>query len=309
MNTNLTNLLTSPVETLNSSAIVDVELDISPSNENSMTLVCDEKYLKQIKVSLSNGSLRIGAEGNFNNPGIIKLILKTSSLEEITVSGASDVSGVYKGNNLKIKVSGTGDVNLSGQVQNLDVNISGTGDASLKGLEAQNVTLKLSGTSDAKVFASKSCFVTISGIGDATIYGSPEKIQKKVSGLGSVKEAGGKKKKESTHEMPMFSANIANIFEESFSGGMFKSLKDIEKEKAEIQRKRYELQKQKEEMNSEINLKRMELEMQRKMQELKNSYFNNPEITKAPKKVEPEQPVEPPLSTSQRLKNKFKGLL
>ena len=46
--------------------------------------------------------------------------------------------------------------------------------------------------------------------------------------------------------------------------------------------------------------------MQKKMQELQSSYFNNLSVTK-----ESEKPADPPaeLSASQKLKNKFKGLL
>jgi Putative auto-transporter adhesin, head GIN domain len=305
MNTDLTKLLTSQVETLTASAIVDVEIDIAPNNENSMILVCDEKYKNQVKVSFSGSALRVSAEGNFDNAGNMKVILKTSSLEEITVSGTADVSGVYKGSSLKIKVSGTGDVDLSGTVKKLDVTISGTGDASLKGLEAKDVTLKLSGTSDAKVFASDSCFVTISGVGDATVYGNPEKMQQKVSGLGSVKQAGAKKKsKETEREMPVFSANI---FEESFKTMRAKS-NDLAQEKARIKAEQEKQEKAKQ-FDAELILKKMQMDMQRKMQDLQNSYFNSSSIAKAPTEKPADSPAEPPLTTSQKLKNKFKGLL
>ena len=289
MNTDLTKLLTSQVKALTASAIVDVEIDISPNNDNSIILVCDEKYKNQVKVSFSGGTLKVGAEGIFNNAGSMKVILKASSLEEITSSGTSDISGVYNGSNLKIKVSGTGDVNLSGTVRDLDVNISGTGDASLKGLEAKNVTLKLSGTSDAKVFASDSCSVTISGIGDATVYGNPEKMQQKVSGLGSVKQANGNKKStEKVNKMPFFNANI---FETSFNSKMFKNEK--------ITNEKY-LQE---------DYQKMEIEIKNRIQDLKNSKLDNQAVTKELIEKPFEEPVQSPLSVTARLKAKFKGLL
>lgn len=302
MNTDLTELLTSQVKNLTASAIVDVEIDICPNNNNSIILVCDEKYKNQVKVCFSSGNLKVGAEGSFNNAGSMKIILRASSLEEIISSGTSYISGLYKGSNLKIKVTGTGDVNLSGTVRDLDVSILGTGNASLKGLEARNVTLKLSGTSDANVFASNSCSVTISGIGNATVYGKPEKMKQKVSGLGSVKQAGSNKKSiESAFEMPVFGANI---FDNTFSSNIFKS-NDFTQEKAHKEAERDKIQQDKDqELDAKLYLKRIEVEMKMKMQDLQNNYFN-----KATENFGENEETADKKSATARLKAKFKGLL
>lgn len=210
MNTNISHLITSKLNSIVSSSVVDVEIDISPENENSLILICDEKYKSQIKINFSSGILKINAEGNFNKTENLKLLVKSSSLDEINIFGTSDVSGVYKGSDLKIKVSGTGDIDLSGEVDNLDLHISGTGDAILEKLKAKNVILKVSGTSDAKVFAFDSCNVTTSGTGDATIYGSPEIFQQKVFGLGGVKKVSNDKIVNRVEEKPSSSRLTAS---------------------------------------------------------------------------------------------------
>ena len=260
MKTDISHLITSQLKSIVSSSVVDVEIDISPEKENSMVLICDEKYKNNIKVNFSSGMLRVSSEGNFNNPGILKLLVKSSSLEEITVSGTADVSGNYKGSNLKIKISGTGNINLSGKVVDLDVNISGTGDASLKGLEAKNVILKLSGTSDAKVFASDSCNVTISGIGEANIYGNPEKFQKKISGLGTVHQVKEERKELSKDDIVnnfLFQKNYENYqigeYEEDYNN----AYEDYKYELNE-QMKDVTLEKMKEE-NAEPKLTRSQI--------------------------------------------------
>lgn len=275
MKTDMSDLITSQLKSIVSSSVVDVEIDISPDNKDSLVLVCGEKYKNQIKVSFSSGILRFNAEGNFNNTGDLKLLVKSSSLEEIIVSGTSNVSGNYKGARLKIKLSGTGNINLSGKVEHLDVNVLGTGDASLKELEAKSVILKLSGTSNAKVFAYDSCNVKISGIGDATVYGSPENFQQKVSGLGTVNQVNGKNKNK-------ISKN------DSFNSFFEKEEENYEKEEEQQENNKYEKYK---------------YELDEQMKEIMKN--NQDALVKKMK----EENEEPKLTPSQILKAKIKRML
>lgn len=223
---NLTNLINKPLKSLNLPSIIDVVLDIKHNNKSKMVLHCMPEYEDKIKINFINGELNLSVvPGNYYEKIVIEL--NASSLEKINLSGTGNVSGSYTGEELSVKIPGTGDVELTGEVINLDIKLSGTGNAELKNLVSQNSLVVISGTGDAKVNAEKDCEVKLSGTGSATIYGNPQNIKKKNSGVGNIKFVGQKNEKSSDassikNKSSFFKTNTFNdIFDENndiFSG-------------------------------------------------------------------------------------------
>ena len=196
MNTSkdISNFLDEGISSIVSASIVDIEIKINPDNKVKMILECPEKYMHRVKPYIANGALKINTEGNFSldSPILVKVYLK--HLDEITISGAGNLKGLFKGDKLKIKSSGVSDVELQGEVNELDLVMSGAGNAKMRNFLIQKLNLNLSGVSDAQVNVEKYCSVKISGVGNATVFGDPEVLKESISGLGKIIK-GGKLKK------------------------------------------------------------------------------------------------------------------
>ncbi len=138
--------------------------------------------------------------------------------------GSSDVSG-FAGESIRISLDGAGAVKLDGGYHNIDARLGGVGSLTLDGVDAERVELSLrgaghitvqgkarllharlggvgsltaqelhadtveldiTGLGGAKVFASGSANVALSGLGSAAVYGNPAKRNATASGLGKV---------------------------------------------------------------------------------------------------------------------------
>ena len=83
-------------------------------------------------------------------------------------------------------MSGSGDITLSGTTKDFDATISGSGDIEAYNLEADNVSATVSGSADIQVTAKKSIKARVSGSGDISYRGNPEKVDTKTSGSGDI---------------------------------------------------------------------------------------------------------------------------
>jgi len=78
---------------------------------------------------------------------------------------------------------------LSGSTTDFDVTISGSGDIKAYDLEADNVDATVSGSADIKVTARKMLKARVSGSGDISYKGNPQKVDTKTSGSGDITKA------------------------------------------------------------------------------------------------------------------------
>ncbi len=83
-------------------------------------------------------------------------------------------------------MSGSGDMNLSGKTIDFEATISGSGDIKAYDLIADNVEATVSGSADIKVTANKMLKARVSGSGDISYRGNPEKVDTKTSGSGDI---------------------------------------------------------------------------------------------------------------------------
>jgi len=153
----------------------------------SLTIEGEESVLPQITTDVKDGTLSIDLDRNINTNAPIRLLISTPRLDKFSNAGVGQatLSGLQE-SFLTINESGAGSVTASGRADMLDLTLSGVGNANLKDLKAKAVTALLSGTGSARVSASESLTGTVSGIGKLTYAGNPPKVQKSVTGLGSI---------------------------------------------------------------------------------------------------------------------------
>ncbi|QLG46454.1 head GIN domain-containing protein [Costertonia aggregata] len=188
------------------------DVDLVSGNEGEITLRGEENLLEYIKTEVKNGKLVIKTEKGVNlKPSNwksgIKVTVPVESIEGIAISGSGDIVGktIIRSERLKtsmsgsgnltmdvetdylsVSMSGSGDMDFAGSTKDFDVSISGSGDVEAYGLEADNVTASVSGSADIQVTVNKVLKARVSGSGDISYRGNPEKIDTKTSGSGDI---------------------------------------------------------------------------------------------------------------------------
>ncbi|MCJ7467966.1 MAG: DUF2807 domain-containing protein [Maribacter sp.] len=188
------------------------DVDLVAGTEGQITLKGEENLLEHIITEVQDGKLSIRVEKGYNlkpsswKEGIYitvpvenisalalsgsgdivgKKTIRTDSFST-SMSGSGDITLKLEVGSLSTSMSGSGDISLSGTAKNFDVNISGSGDIKAYELEADNVDATISGSADIKVTAHKMLKARVSGSGDISYRGNPEKIDTKTSGSGDI---------------------------------------------------------------------------------------------------------------------------
>jgi hypothetical protein len=188
------------------------DVDLVAGKEGEIILEGESNLLEHIKTEVKNGKLSIKVEKGYNlKPSSwddgIRITVPVESINSIALSGSGDIVSktMIKSNNFKTamsgsgditldieattidaSMSGSGDITLNGRTTDFDATISGSGDIKAYGLEADNVNATVSGSADIKVTANKMLRARVSGSGDISYRGNPEKLDTKASGSGDI---------------------------------------------------------------------------------------------------------------------------
>lgn len=188
------------------------DVDLVAGNEGEITLEGESNLLEYIKTEVKNGKLTIKVEKGINlKPSSwdngIKITIPIESINSVALSGSGDIVGKttiktdsfktamsgsgditldVESDSVGASMSGSGDITLSGTTNNFDVTISGSGDIKAYELEADNVDATVSGSADIKVTAKKMLKARVSGSGDISYRGNPEKVDTKTAGSGDI---------------------------------------------------------------------------------------------------------------------------
>jgi hypothetical protein len=186
---------------------------IEQTGTESLTISAEDNVLPFLTTEMQGSTLNISVKSNQNihptKP--ITYTLTVKDLAKITLSGAGSVSAAgfrtaglavtlsgagsatfpdLSVSDLHITLSGTGSITVSGTTQTQEVSCSGVGDFRGKDFASQTATVSLSGVGSASVRVSGALTANVSGVGSLTYYGHPTSVQKRVSGIGSVKNGG-----------------------------------------------------------------------------------------------------------------------
>ena len=188
------------------------DVDLVQGKEGEITLEGESNLLEYIKTEVKDGKLVIKVEKGVNlKPSSwddgIRITVPVDRIDALTLSGSGDIVGKktiktdtfkttmsgsgditvdVEANMVEASMSGSGDINLSGSTENFEATISGSGDIKAYDLEADNVNATVSGSADIKVTANKMLKARVSGSGDISYRGNPEKVDTKASGSGDI---------------------------------------------------------------------------------------------------------------------------
>lgn len=188
------------------------DVDLVEGKEGELSLEGEENLLEYIITEVKNGKLSIRTEKGVNlKPSSwkdgIRITVPVESINAVSLSGSGDIVGQTTLNASDFKtamsgsgditldletdsmtaaMSGSGDMNLSGRTKSFEATISGSGDIKAYDLEADTVEATVSGSADIKVTATKMLKARVSGSGDISYRGNPEKVDTKTSGSGDI---------------------------------------------------------------------------------------------------------------------------
>jgi hypothetical protein len=126
-------------------------------------------------------------DGGWKNRHALTAKIAMPALSAFDAAGVVDasISGV-NAPKMDVQLSGVGDIDIKGSCEVLEANVSGVGDLDAENLECKTVTVTVSGVGDASVYASESATASVGGVGSITVYGAPKNVTKSNSMFSSI---------------------------------------------------------------------------------------------------------------------------
>ena len=152
------------------------------SDEQSVTLTCDENLFKHYKIEVRDGKLVADCENFCRNKIDTYLTVCSTSLNEVKLSGSGDLhieDTLKTEDNFTIEVNGSGDVEIDNlQVESATIRNSGSGDIEVDNITAESIKISNSGSGDCTLECKDSgtLDINISGSGDVNISGTARAI-------------------------------------------------------------------------------------------------------------------------------------
>lgn len=180
-----------PFEKVEMICVGHVEIIQEESKSGTVELTAPDNYIELYKFESKDKELRIGfRKSNINiTTKKVKIRVYTSDLIELRNSGAASIiMDSLDTDRLEIVNSGVGSINISGITDDVEIINSGVGSINAEKLKALNVKASVSGVGSITCYASERIEGRVSGVGSLKYAGNPKKKDNKRSGVGSITE-------------------------------------------------------------------------------------------------------------------------
>lgn len=163
-----------------------VNVEVFADKDFAVSVEADDNLLGQIKTELDGDTLKVYSKGWFSPKTKITVKISMPKLEEVEVSGASNVTASnLKNENLEVNLSGASKLKIDGKTTNAKFDVSGASKFDGENLEIENAEIDNSGASSVLVSVTKNLTADTSGASKVTYIGNPA-VEKNVSGASSV---------------------------------------------------------------------------------------------------------------------------
>lgn len=178
-----------PFEEVKMTCVGHVEIIQDESKDGTVELTAPDNYIELYKFESKDKELRIGfRKSNINiTAKKVKIRVYTNNLIELENSGAASISmDSLDTDRLEIVNSGVGSINISGITDDVEIINSGVGSINAEKLKALNVKANVSGVGSITCYASERIEGRVSGVGSLKYAGNPKNKDNKRSGVGSI---------------------------------------------------------------------------------------------------------------------------
>ena len=180
-----------PFEKVEMICVGHVEIIQDESKDGTVELTAPDNCIELYKFESKGKALKIGfRKSNINiTTKKVKIRVYTGDLIELRNSGAASISmDKLDTDRLEIVNSGVGSINISGIADDVEIINSGVGNIDAAKLKAMNVKADVSGVGSITCYASERIEGRVSGVGSLRYAGNPKNKDNKRSGVGSISE-------------------------------------------------------------------------------------------------------------------------
>ena len=180
-----------PFEEVHMRCVGAVELIQDEKKSGTVELTAPENYIELYKFENNGNELEINfAKQHINiHTRNVKIKVYTNDLLALKNSGASSIRmDSLDTDRIKIINSGVGSIAISGLADNVTLQNSGVGSINAENLKALNVKANVSGVGSITCYASEKIEGKVSGVGSLKYAGNPKHKDNKRTGVGSISE-------------------------------------------------------------------------------------------------------------------------
>jgi len=170
---------------IHSSGVFDIEWR---AGSPALSITTDENLLPYIESQISGNTLRLRTREQLRPTHHIKVVASSPQRIGAKLSGAGDLNvPALAGGKFAVQSSGAADITLEGTVDELLADMSGACDLKARALQTRVAQISITGAGSAQVNAADTLRAAITGAGDVTYFGNPKKVEKHISGAGSIR--------------------------------------------------------------------------------------------------------------------------
>ena len=154
----------------------------------SLSITTDENLLRYITTENVDQRLRLHSRGNLWPTHHINVAISSPSRSGAKLTGAARLTAKQlSGRNFAIESTGAAKVLLDGNVDDLITDMTGASKLEADELKTKTAEISSTGASHAEVAVSEALSVSITGAGKVVYSGNPPKVEKHISGAGSIR--------------------------------------------------------------------------------------------------------------------------
>jgi hypothetical protein len=155
----------------------------------SLTITTDENLLSHITTETVDHRLRLHSHGNIWSHHGIKVAIASPTRAGAQLTGAARLTASQlSGASFAVESTGAAKIQLDGTIDDLVTDMTGASKLDADSLRTKTATISSTGASHADVNVSESLRVSITGAGKVVYAGNPPKVEKHVSGAGSIRQ-------------------------------------------------------------------------------------------------------------------------
>src|SRR5438034_146624 len=154
----------------------------------SLAVTTDENLLRYISNENTDHRLRLHSRGNLWPTHHINVVISSPTRAGAKLTGAARLTAKQlSGHSFAIESTGAAKIMLDGNVDELVTDMTGASKLEADELKTKTAEISSTGASHAEVAVSEALSVSITGAGKVIYSGNPPKVEKHISGAGSIR--------------------------------------------------------------------------------------------------------------------------